>query len=58
MNIFTQTKDQYKEETYLSLKNCDNRAAITKLRPSSHNLLLKRHNDIKFLMTRKYVDVA
>ena len=31
MNIFTQTKDQYKEETYLSLKNCDNRAAITKL---------------------------
>ena len=23
MKIFTQTKDQYKKETYLNLKNCD-----------------------------------
>ena len=29
MNIFTQTKDQYKKETYLNLKSYDNRVAIT-----------------------------
>ena len=29
MNIFTQTKDQYKMETYLSLKIYDNGVAIT-----------------------------
>ena len=40
MNIFTQAKDQYKKETYLKLKNYDNRAAITKLRLSSHNLAI------------------
>ena len=41
MNIFTQAKDQYKEETYLNLKNYDNRVAITKLRLSLHNLTIK-----------------
>ena len=40
MNIFTQTKDQYKKETYLNLKNYDNTVAITKLRLSSHNLAI------------------
>ena len=40
MNIFTQTKDQYKKETYLNLKNYDNRIAITKLRLYSHNLAI------------------
>ena len=40
MNIFTQTKDQYKKETYLNLKHYDNRVAITKLRLSSHNLAI------------------
>ena len=29
MNTFTQTKDQYKKETYLNLKSYDNRVAIT-----------------------------
>ena len=40
MNIFTQTKDQYKKDTYLNLKNYDNGVAITKLRLSSHNLTI------------------
>ena len=34
INICKQTKDQYKKETYLNLKNVDNRVAITKLRLS------------------------
>ena len=38
MNIFTQTKDQYKKETYLKLKNYN--IAIAKLRLSSHNLAI------------------
>ena len=42
LNIFTQTKDQYyKKETYLNLKNYDNRIAIIKLRLSSHDLAIE-----------------
>ena len=40
MNIFTQTEDQYKKETYMNLKNYDNRVTITKLRLFSHNLAI------------------
>ena len=40
MNIFIQTKDQYKKETCLNLKNYYNRVAITKLRLSSCNLAI------------------
>ena len=40
-------KDQYKKDTYLKLKNHNDRVSITKLRLSSVN----------FLMTRKYVEI-
>ena len=40
MNIFTQTKDQYKKEAYLSLKNYNDGNAITKLRLSSYCLAI------------------
>ena len=35
MNIFTQTKDQYKKVTDLIFENFDNRVAITKSKLSS-----------------------
>ena len=56
MNIFTQTKEQYKKETYLNLKNYDNRVAITKLRLSSHNLAINTAKWYK--LHEKYVDIA
>ena len=40
MNIFTQTKDQYKKVTDLIFENFDNRVAITKSKLSSHNLAI------------------
>ena len=40
MNIFTQTKDQYKKEIYLNLKNYDDRVAITKFSLSAHKLVI------------------
>ena len=40
MNIFTQTIYQYKKETYLNFKNYDDRVAVTKLRLSSHKLVV------------------
>ena len=58
MNMFTQTKDQFKKETYLNLKNFDDRAAITKLRLSSHNLAINTAKWYKLQMTRNYVDIA
>ena len=53
MNIFTQTKDQYKKETYLNLKNYDNRIAITKLRLYSHNLAINTAKWYNFLDDQK-----
>ena len=40
INIFKQTICQYKKETYLNLKNYDDRVAVTKLRLSSHKLVV------------------
>ena len=40
INIFKQTICQYKKETYLNLKNYDDRVAVTKLRLSSHKLIV------------------
>ena len=40
INIFKHTICQYKKETYLNLKNYDDRVAVTKLRLSSHKLVV------------------
>ena len=43
MHIFTQTKDQFKKETYPNLKNYGNRVVIIK--PKKKNTLVSRNAD-------------